>query len=283
MAIERSPAIFALFAMMGGVAWMSGATAFEREPTAAPLEAPISLNQQTRQGEPEWPWYLPPPDPSDPPLPEGLPNIRTIHLLGAQLAQSRLVGHRPSDMAAAHDWKAPNWCVRWEDGCEVCERTTSRSKSSCRPNKRWQASGTPYCTPNLGQTLCTGVDVMLFEKSCLVPHIAIYTNKIGISGNFKRRKILTYRISYFPMSIVKDEFAIKAFSADDFAKFVNLKSEVLSIKYDINNIKKVTEANYIASGYYMLDLVQGAADKYFFFRLEFERFFACEDRYLEGN
>src|SRR5262245_18580894 len=61
----------------------------------------------------------------------------------------------------ASAWRSP-YCVKWNDGCEACERASATKTPACSPRDPPQQAGA--CRPHIVE--CTNIDIHALNEVC---------------------------------------------------------------------------------------------------------------------
>ncbi len=251
------------------LAFLSAATAGETVPSSETIPTDPALLRQLGVPEGEgWPWHFPPVDPSERPLPDGLPSLWVIYHLAAEIASG--------NSGAPHGgrWVPQPWCKRWDDGCTVCERTKAGGRPACRPNRKVPEPARG-CWPALRMPSCTAVDLRAFERACAYPKLAIYASN-AVSGPGMKGLPKMVGMTIQPMDLESFEVYSRLGKAAE--KELNDGVSVLGTSwrhFDGVTYPQEFRDRDMRSGKIKVRLARSAASKYHICRMENERMFAC--------
>lgn len=251
------------------LAFLSAATAGETVPSSETIPTDPALLRQLGVPEGEsWPWHFPPVDPSELPLPDGLPSLWAIYHLAAEIAAGQGGGFDGGR------WVPQPWCKRWDNGCTVCERTKPGGRPACRPNRK-DPDPARGCWPALRVSSCTAVDLEAFERACAYPKLAIYASN-AVSGLGMKGLPKMVRMTIQPMDLRSFEVYRRLGKASE--KEINDGISVLGARwshFDGVTYPQESREKDTRSGRIITPLARSAADKYYINRLENQRLFIC--------
>lgn len=216
------------------------------------------------EGE-SWPWDFPPIDPTEPPLPEGMPSLWLTYHLASLVA---------TDDAAwdGQKWKPQAWCMRWDDGCTVCERSKVGGAAVCR-NNRQNPHPEKGCKPRLRHPYCTGMNLRTFERACRVTMMATY----GQADRITQRpipRVAQFGIRILYLSSYREFYGYKERRLEN---FLNDDSEINNFFTAQDGVKYSDETvdRLFSSGYIAVVAARYASQRYLVNRLEAKRYFIC--------
>ncbi|NLH79577.1 MAG: hypothetical protein GX458_01865 [Phyllobacteriaceae bacterium] len=242
--------------------------AVAEEMAGAASVAPAAITDLRPYGVPEgetWPWHFPPIDPTEPPLPEGMPSLWLTYHLASLIATD-------DDAWDGQKWKPQAWCMRWDDGCTVCERSKVGGAAVCR-NNRQNPHPEQGCKPALRHPYCTSMNLRAFERACRGRYMATY----GQTDRAMPRPIpwiAQFGIRSFALSTYRENFGYKEHCLEK-----ALNDDVQIIKFyagqDLRKLSDEALRRFLSGGYISTVVVKYAAQRYLINRLEAKRYFIC--------